>query len=98
MFNECPLYLTKTGLNVTSSFLDQNNAKSKCQCKNEFIYIRDFEAVQNRRSRVLLGSFSIDDDNGSENVSFKMNFRYFNPCRVYSNLLKMASVGEFPWS
>ena len=44
----------------------------------------------------LLGSFSID--NGNENVSFKMNSRFFNLCRVYSNLLKMASVGEFPWS
>ena len=37
----------------------------------------------------------IDDGNGSENVSFKMNSRFFNLCRVYSNLLKMASVGEF---
>ena len=46
----------------------------------------------------LLGSFRVDDGNGSENVSFKMNFRYFNLCRVYSNLLKMANVGEFPWS
>ena len=27
-----------------------------------------------------------------------MNSRFFNLCRVYSNLLKMASVGEFPWS
>ena len=36
--------------------------------------------------------------NGSENVSFKMNFRFFNLCCVYSNLLKMASGGEFPWS
>ena len=49
-------------------------------------------------SSLLIGSFSIDDGNGSENVSFKMNFRFFNLCRVYSNLLKMASVGEFPWS
>ena len=31
-------------------------------------------------------------------VSFKMNSRFFNLCRVYSNLLKMASVGKFPWS
>ena len=46
----------------------------------------------------LIGSFSIDDGNGSENVSFKMNFRFFNLYRVYSNLLKMASIGEFPWS
>ena len=44
----------------------------------------------------IKGSFSIDDDNGSENVSFKKNSRFFNLCRVYSNLLKMASVGEFP--
>ena len=40
-------------------------------------------------SSLLIGSFSIDDGNGSENVSFKMNFRFFNLCRVYSNLLKM---------
>ena len=45
-----------------------------------------------------LGSFSIDDGNGSENVSVKMNSSFFNLCRVYSNLLKMASVREFTWS
>ena len=45
-----------------------------------------------------IGSFSIDDGKGSENVSFKMNSRCFNLCRVYSNLLKMANVGEFPRS
>ena len=44
------------------------------------------------------GSFSIGDGNCSENVSFKMNSRFFNRCGVYSNLLKMASVGEFSWS
>ena len=48
--------------------------------------------------RKKLGSFSIDDGNGSENVTFKMNSRFFNLCRVYSNLLKMASVREFPGS
>ena len=46
----------------------------------------------------LIGSFSIDDGNGSKNVSFKMNSRFFNLWRVYSSLLQMASVGEFPWS
>ena len=46
----------------------------------------------------ILGSFSIDDGNCSENVSFEMNSRFFNLSRVYSSLLKMASVGEFPWS
>ena len=46
----------------------------------------------------LIGSFNIDDGNGSENVSFKMNSRFFKRCHVYSNWLKMAHVGEFPWS
>ena len=50
------------------------------------------------RKRLTLGSFSIDDGNGSENVSFKMNFRVFNLCRDYSNLPKIAIVGEFRWS
>ena len=45
-----------------------------------------------------LGSFSIYDGNGSENVSFKMNSRFFNLRRVYSILMKMASVGKFPWN
>ena len=41
----------------------------------------------------LLGSFSIDDGNGSEN-----EFPFFSIfVAFYSNLLKMASVGEFPW-
>ena len=46
---------------------------------------------------VTIGSFSIDLGYCRENVSFKINSRFFN-CRVYSYLLKMASVGEFPWS
>ena len=33
----------------------------------------------------VLGSFSIDDGKGSENVSFKMNTRFFSLCRVYSS-------------
>ena len=45
-----------------------------------------------------LGSFSIDDGNCSENVSSKINSRFFNLYRVYSNFLKMANVGEFPLS
>ena len=43
-------------------------------------------------------TFSIDDGNGSENVSFNMNSRFFNLCRAHFNLLKMVSVGEFPRS
>ena len=42
-------------LNFTSNFLDQNNPNSQYQCKNELICIRDFEAVQKTRSRVLSG-------------------------------------------
>ena len=43
----------ETRLNFTSNFLAQNNLKSKNKCKNELVYIRDFEAVQKTRSRVL---------------------------------------------
>ena len=35
--------------------LHQNNPKSYYQCKNELIYIRDFEAVKKTRSRALSG-------------------------------------------
>ena len=45
-----------------------------------------------------LGSFSIDDSDGTKNISFKMNSRFFELCRVFSNLLKMSNVGKFPWS
>ena len=45
-----------------------------------------------------LGSFSIDDSDGTKNVSFKMNSRFFELCRVFSNSLKMSNVGKFPWS
>ena len=48
-------YLKKTQLNFTSNFLHQNNPKSKYLCKNELIYIRDFEAVEKTRSLVLSG-------------------------------------------
>ena len=48
------IYLIKTRLKFTSNFLDQNDPKSKYQCKYEFIYIRDFEVVQNSQS-VLWG-------------------------------------------
>jgi len=43
------IYLIKTRLNFTSSFLDQNNLKSK----NQLIYIKDFKVVQTIRSRVF---------------------------------------------
>ena len=42
-------------------FLDQNNPKSKYQCKNEMIYMRDFEAVQKTRISVLSGMKTRDE-------------------------------------
>ena len=45
--------------------------------------------------RRLLGSFSIDDGDGIENVTIKMNSRFFKPFRCYCKLLKMPNVGEF---
>ena len=42
------------------------------------------------------GSFSINDSNGSENVTFKMNECFFKLCCVYSNSRKMSNnVGKF---
>ena len=66
-------------------------------CINDVNMLSIKKIVEHRR-HISLGSFSIDDGNGSENVSFKINSRFFNLRRVYSNLLKMATVGEFPWS
>ena len=44
----------------------------------------------------LKGSFSIDDGDGIENVTIKMNSRFFKFFRIYSKLLKMSNVGECP--
>ena len=43
----------------------------------------------------ILGSFSIDDGDGSENVTFKMNWRFFKLFRVYSYSVKMSTEGKF---
>ena len=42
--------------------------------------------------QITLGSFSNDDGDGSGNVTFKMNSRFFKRCRVYFNSLKMSNV------
>ena len=54
-------------------------------------------SVRFREMSVLLriGSFSIDDGDGRENVTFKMNWRFSKLCRVYSSSLKMSIVGKF---
>ena len=46
----------------------------------------------------IIREYSIDDGDGSENVTFKMNSRCFKLCRAYSNSLKMSSECEFPLS
>ena len=43
-----------------------------------------------------LGTFIIDKGDGSEFVTFKMNWLFFLLCRVYFNSLKIANVGQFP--
>ena len=51
----------------------------------------------NYTDEALLGSFSIDDDDdGSENVTFKMNSRFSKLYHAYSSSLKMSNVGKFP--
>ena len=43
--------------------------------------------------KVIIGSFSIDDRGGKENVTLKMKIQN---CGVYSNSLKMSNLGGFP--
>ena len=45
--------------------------------------------------RDIKGSFSIDDGDGRENVTFKVNWRFFKLFRVYSNSVKMSKEGKF---
>ena len=40
----------------------------------------------------IIGSFSIDDGDGSEKVTTEMNSRFF----YFSSSLKMSNVGECP--
>ena len=44
------------------------------------------------------GSFSNDEGDGSEDVTFKMNWRFFflTLSRQYSKLLEISNIGEFP--
>ena len=58
------LYLIKTRLNSTSNSVDQNRPEIyKYQGKNELIYIRDFEVVQNLA--VCIIRLKPDNRNGS---------------------------------
>ena len=65
MFNECLYIWLRHSLTLPQNFLDQNDPESKYQCKNELIYIRDFEAIQKTHSCVL---------SGLNNLSFNLKF------------------------
>ena len=44
---------------------------------------------------MTVGIFSIDDGDGSKNVTLKRHSHCFKHCRIYSNPLKMSTVMEF---
>ena len=46
----------------------------------------------------LLGTLSNNDDDGSENITKKMNLRPFKLYRVYLKPHNSSDVGEFSWS
>ena len=45
-----------------------------------------------------LGTLSNDNDDGSENVAKKINFRSFKLNRVYLDPLNTSNAGDFSWS
>ena len=45
-----------------------------------------------------VGTFSNDDDDGSEKVVKKMNLRSFKLDRVYLDPPNMSNAGDFSWS
>ena len=77
MFIRVSLCLIKTWLNFTSNFLDQNNLKSKFQCRNELVYIRDFEAVQ-KTSQLCIIRF--------KNAASPRGFKPDNTLRLRQNI------------
>lgn len=54
--------------------------------------------VQLSEKYTAAGNFSIDDGDGSQNVTFKLNSPFFKLSRVNSKSLKMSNVGAVPWS
>ena len=61
---------------------------SRLNKRNHTVFIKNRE----------IWSFSIDDGDGGENVTFKVTSRFLKLCCAYSNSLKMSNVSEFPWS
>ena len=63
-----------------------------------YLKVPNLRANANVSFYYILGSFSIDDGDGRENVTLKMNSSFFKLCREYSNSLAMSNVSEFLWS
>ena len=59
-------------------FLDQNNPKSKYQCRKELIYVRGFEVINKTRSCVL--------------SLIKHSFSFFNSTRVIILGLRLTLI------
>ena len=51
-----------------------------------------------RLRRLIKGTLTNDDDNGSENVAKKMNLRSFKLNRVYLDPLNVSHAGDFSLS
>ena len=47
---------------------------------------------------MLIGSFSIHDEDGSENVTIYNTSLFSKRGRDYFNRRKVSHVGEFPWN
>ena len=47
---------------------------------------------------MMIGTLSNDDDDGSENITKKMNLRPFKLYRVHLEPLNSSNVGDFSWS
>ena len=76
--------------NLLRSFIVNKECRFLCQ----FFDMFNTKPTQ----RLKLGTSSIDKGDGSENVAFKKNWRFFQLCLVYFSSLKIANVGQFPWS
>ena len=54
-------------------------------------------AISPLRESPIIGTLSMDDDDGSENVDKKMNLPFFKLNRVYLDALSMSNADDFSW-
>ena len=70
---------------------NMNEGKDNGLIKVNIFFLRFFICFR----KEAIGSFSIDDGDGSENVSLKRHSHFFKHCRAYSYPLKTSNLGEF---